>query len=106
MAGVEADADPCVAAFDEEVGLERLGSLHVNDSQTPLGSNRDRHATVAEGELGADGCAAFLSEPRFDGLPCVLETPGPGHSGASKQELALARALRRCGIAERRLAHV
>ena len=37
------------------VGLERLGSLHLNDSQTPLGSNRDRHANVGEGEIGDGG---------------------------------------------------
>ncbi|HVF76888.1 MAG TPA: deoxyribonuclease IV [Solirubrobacteraceae bacterium] len=98
--GLDRVLERCVAL----VGLDRLGSLHLNDSQTPLGSQRDRHANVGDGEIGEDGCAVFLSEPRFDGLPCVLETPGHGHSGPSKQELALARALRRCGIAERRLA--
>jgi deoxyribonuclease-4 len=61
-----------------------------------------RHANVGEGEIGADGCAAFLSEPRFEGLPCVLETPGANHSGPTTQELALARALRRRGLAARR----
>ena len=86
------------------VGLERLGSLHLNDSETPLGSNRDRHANVGEGEIGAEGCAVFLSEPRFDGLPCVLETPGPNHSGPRAAEIALARELRRQGIAARRRA--
>jgi deoxyribonuclease IV len=62
--------------FDRVVGLDRLGSLHVNDSKTPLGSNRDRHVNLGDGELGRTGCAAFLSEPRFEGLPCVLEGPG------------------------------
>ena len=47
--------------------------LHVNDSQMPLGSNRDRHALLPKGELGREGLAAFLSEPRFDGLPALLE---------------------------------
>ena len=51
------------------VGVRRLKCLHVNDSQTPLGSNRDRHAIPGEGELGSRGCAAFLSEPRFEGRP-------------------------------------
>jgi deoxyribonuclease-4 len=68
--GLTSVLDECV----ELVGLERLGSLHLNDSQTGLGSNVDRHATLGDGELGDDGCAVFLSEPRFDGLPCVLET--------------------------------
>ena len=89
--------DSCVAL----VGLERLGSLHLNDSQKPLGSNVDRHAGVGQGELGEDGCAVFLSEPRFEGLPLVLETPGPQRSGPTAEELALTRALRERGLAAR-----
>ena len=83
------------------VGADRLGSLHLNDSQKPLGSNVDRHANVGEGELGEGGCAVFLSEPRFEGLPLVLETPGPKHSGPTAEELALTRALRERGLAAR-----
>ena len=94
--GLGAVIDECVSV----VGLERLGSLHLNDSKTPLGSNVDRHANVGEGELGRQGCATFLSEPRFDGLPCVLETPGPGH-GPTAEEVALAMALRDEGLAAR-----
>jgi deoxyribonuclease-4 len=90
--------DRCV----ELVGLERLGSLHLNDSQKPLGSNVDRHANVGAGELGEDGCAVFLSEPRFQSLPLVLETPGPNHTGPTAEELALARNLRERGLAARR----
>jgi deoxyribonuclease-4 len=84
-----------VDRFDELIGLERLGSLHLNDSVNPLGSNRDRHADVGEGELGETGCAAFLSEPRFDDLPCVLETPGPDKSGPTRDEIERCHALRR-----------
>jgi len=92
--------DDCVAL----VGTGRIGSLHLNDSQAPLGSNRDRHADVAEGELGADGCAVFLSEPRFDGLPCVMETPGPDKRGPTPEQVQLAKDLRRRGLAKRRRA--
>ena len=83
------------------VGLERLGSLHLNDSMTPLGSNRDRHAVVGQGELGREGCAVFLSEPRFAGLPCVLETPGAEGSGPMANEISLTRRLRTQGTASR-----
>ena len=95
--GLTAVLDECV----ELVGSERVGSLHLNDSQTPLGSNRDRHANVGEGELGPDGCAVFLSEPRFEDLPCVLETPGPDRQGPTAEELARTRALRERGLAAR-----
>lgn len=95
--GLTETLDECV----ENVGLDRLGSLHLNDSQMPLGSNRDRHANIGEGELGEDGCAVFLSEPRFQDLPCILETPGPNKEGPTAEEIALARRLRERGLAER-----
>jgi deoxyribonuclease IV len=88
---------------DRIVGLDRLRSLHVNDSMTPLGSNRDRHAFLAEGELGPSGCATFLSEPRFETLPCVLETGRDG-GGAAAEDVALAFKLRKRGKAARRRA--
>ncbi len=90
--------------FHEIVGLARLHSLHLNDSQTPLGSNRDRHANIGTGELGEGGCAAFLSEPRFDRLPVVLETQGAEHQGPSREEVELCFALRKRGQAARRRA--
>jgi deoxyribonuclease-4 len=79
--------------FEGALGRGRLGSLHLNDSQTPLGSNRDRHANIGEGELGLDGARAFVTEPRFSDLPCVLETPGPDRSGPTAEEVALVRKL-------------
>jgi deoxyribonuclease IV len=88
--------------FDRVVGLDRLGSLHVNDSQTPLGSNRDRHANLGDGEIGPDGIAAFLSEPRFDGLPCIFEGPGAAGKQVEADDIANALALRERGLKARR----
>jgi deoxyribonuclease-4 len=96
-----AGMDELTAEIEEKVGLERVGSLHLNDSQTPLGSNRDRHANVGAGEIGEDGCAAFLSTPAFQELPCVLETPGENRSGPSREEVALAMRLREQGVKAR-----
>ena len=93
--------DGLMEEVSDKVGLERLGSLHLNDSQTPLGSNRDRHANIGAGELGEHGCACFLSVPAFSDLPCILETPGKERDGPGKEEVALAVALRERGIAER-----
>jgi len=86
---------------DEKVGLDRLRAVHVNDAAAPLGSCRDRHANVGKGEMGKKGLAAFLSEPRFEGLPATLETPGPEKKGPDKREVAAARRLRREGLALR-----
>jgi len=88
--------------FDRIVGLDRLGSLHVNDSMTPLGSNRDRHINLGDGELGRTGCGAFLSEPRFEGLPCVLEGPGAKGKGVDRDDMEDAFRLREEGLAARR----
>jgi deoxyribonuclease-4 len=95
--GLEETLERC----DAVVGLDRLGSLHLNDSQTPLGSNRDRHANIGEGELGEEGCMAFLSEPRFEGLPVVMETPGPAKRGTTAEEVRYAFELRERGLAQR-----
>jgi deoxyribonuclease-4 len=86
--------------FDDAVGLARLRSLHVNDSATALGSNRDRHAIMGEGEIGEKGCAVFLSEPRFEKLPCVLETGRDGGAPA-EEDVALAFKLRTRGKSAR-----
>ncbi|HEY2437385.1 MAG TPA: deoxyribonuclease IV [Solirubrobacteraceae bacterium] len=84
---------------DQVVGLKRLRSTHVNDSMTKLGSNRDRHALLGEGELGDRGCGVFLSEPLFDRLPCVLETGAEG--APSAQDVAKAFKLRKRGKDQR-----
>ena len=91
-----------VDEFDRVVGLDRLGSLHVNDSKTKLGSNVDRHINLGEGEIGARGCAAFLSEPRFEGLPCVFEGPGAAGKAVQPEDIENAFALRKRGLAARR----
>jgi deoxyribonuclease IV len=88
---------------DEKVGLERLRCVHVNDAAAPLGSCRDRHANLGKGEMGRRGLATFLSEPRFEGLPAMLETPGPDRKGADRKEVQMAKRLRREGLKQRRL---
>ena len=83
---------------DEKVGLDRLGCVHINDAAAPLGSCRDRHANIGKGEMGEQGLAAFLSEPRFEGLPATLETPGPIKKGPDKREVQAAKRLRKAGL--------
>jgi deoxyribonuclease IV len=87
--------------FHAKVGLDRLRCLHVNDSKVPLGSNRDRHANLGQGELGAGGLRPFLSEPRFERLPALIETPGPDGKGPDRKEVRMAKRLRKEGLARR-----
>ena len=71
---------------DSRIGLDRLRALHVNDAAAPLGSNRDRHANVLDGELG-ERLGAFLADPRVQGLPALMETPGPDGHGPDRAEM-------------------
>ena len=77
--------DALVVEVDETIGLDRLCALHVNDSATPLGSNRDRHANILEGEIG-EGLGAFLAHPAFQGLCAYMEVPGAG-DGVDENEM-------------------
>ncbi len=95
--GLDLVVDDC----ERELGLERVRCLHVNDSKVPLGANRDLHANLPEGELGRGGLSAFLSEPRFEGLPALLEVPGPEGRGPDARQIEIARELRAEGLAAR-----
>jgi deoxyribonuclease-4 len=84
------------------VGMRRLRCLHMNDSQAPLGSNRDRHAPPGDGELGPRGCGAFLSEPRFEKLPVLFEGPGVEGKAPAKVDIDRMRELRANGLRARK----
>ena len=61
--------------FDKTVGIKYLRALHLNDSKAPFQSHRDLHANIGTGFLGLRAFHAIVNEPRFEGLPIVLETP-------------------------------
>jgi len=84
--------DGLVRTLDSSIGFDRLRALHVNDAAAPLGSNRDRHANLLEGELG-EGLGAFLAHPRFQHLPVYLEVPGKDKKGPDAAEIAKLRKL-------------
>ena len=83
----------CLDELDSAIGLDRLRALHVNDAAAPFGSNRDRHANILEGELG-ERLGVFLSNPRLQGLPAVLETAGPDNRGPDANEIRKTKELR------------
>ena len=61
--------------LDEELGLDALKVWHFNDSKGALGSNKDRHTHIGEGEIGEDAFGFILNDDRWDGIPMLLETP-------------------------------
>jgi deoxyribonuclease IV len=90
--------DACIDEVGSTIGLDRLRALHVNDSATPLGSNRDRHANMGEGLLG-DDLGVFLAHPKLQGLPAVLEVAGPDKKGPDANEVRKAKEIRERALA-------
>jgi deoxyribonuclease-4 len=88
----EAALDAVLQELDREIGLDRLRALHVNDSKAPLGSNLDRHDNVGEGLMG-EQLGVFLGHARLQGLPAVLEVPGPDGHGPDATQIAKTKAL-------------
>ena len=69
------DFDGVWSRFDDIVGRARLRVMHLNDSKTPFGSRRDRHELIGEGSLGEEPFRRIMTNPRFDRVPKILETP-------------------------------
>jgi deoxyribonuclease IV len=95
------EADDVVADFDAVIGLDRLRCLHLNDSKVELGANRDRHANVGEGTIGALSLGFLLSHPALVDLPAMLEVPGDG-DGARASDITAAREALQLGVEARR----
>jgi deoxyribonuclease-4 len=92
--------DALLGDIDEQVGIDRLRALHVNDAAAALGSNRDRHANMLEGELG-EQMGVFLSHPSLQTLPAILETPGPEGKGSDRGEVDRLKRIHELGLATR-----
>ncbi len=89
----KAGLDSSLKEFDRQVGLEKLSCLHANDSKTSLGSNRDRHANIGEGEIGLAGFKNIVNHPELKDLPLVIETPGFDENGPDLKNMEILRGL-------------
>lgn len=89
--------DLLLQRIDHQVGIDRLQALHVNDAAAPLGSNRDRHANLGQGEMGVE-LGSFLGHPALQGLPAVVETAGAEGKGADLAEMEMLRKLHDLGV--------
>ena len=67
--------DATFAEFDRVVGFGYLRGMHLNDAMRPLGSRIDRHSPLGDGEIGWECFRYIASDPRFDNIPLILETP-------------------------------
>lgn len=69
------DLDGVLTEFDQIIGLDRLKAIHLNDSMNGLGSHKDRHAKIGEGEIGLEALVRVINHPATRGIPFILETP-------------------------------
>ncbi len=93
--------DAVLDDFDATIGIDRLRCLHLNDSQTAFGSNRDRHANIGDGGIGEDGMRRILGHPAVQGLPVILEVPGMEGGGPDVENMERVRRLHREGLEAR-----
>jgi len=93
--------DRVLEDFDQTVGIAKLRCLHLNDSKTAFGSNRDRHENIGDGEIGEAGMRSILGAPPLQGLPVILEVPGIEGNGPDLENMARVRRLHEEGLAAR-----
>ena len=83
------DLDGVLTEFDRIIGLDHLNDIHLNDSLIPLGSHKDRHARIGEGQIGLDALVRVIRHPALEGKPFILETPNDDEGWT--REIALLR---------------
>ena len=86
---IVSDLDGVFTEFDQIIGLDRLKAIHLNDSMNGLGSHKDRHARIGEGEIGLEALVRVINHPATKGVPFILETPNDDEGWA--REIALLR---------------
>ena len=84
--------DEVLEEFDRIIGLERLKAIHLNDSMNPLGSHKDRHARLGEGQIGPEALQRIVCHKKLQGLPFILETPNDDEGYAA--EIAMVKSWR------------
>lgn len=69
------DFDSFLNKFDEVIGIEKIGCVHVNDSKNDLGSHKDRHENIGFGKVGFETLLQIIYNKRLENIPKILETP-------------------------------
>lgn len=81
--------DEVLEEFDNVIGLSNLKAIHLNDSMNGLGSYKDRHAKIGEGQIGLEALVRVICHPALQGIPFILETPNDDEGWT--KEIALLR---------------
>jgi deoxyribonuclease-4 len=81
------DLDGVIEDMDRELGIKNIKAIHINDSKMKLGSNKDRHANLGEGEIGEKAIKEILHRKEFKDIPFILETPALKKGKDMKDEI-------------------
>lgn len=81
------DYDGVFKRFDQVIGLDQIAVFHINDSLNPLGAHKDRHANIGKGTIGFEPLYRLVHDPRFVGIPKILETPWLCAEGETKKTI-------------------
>ncbi len=69
------DFDKFLEEFDNIIGIDKIGCVHVNDSKNPIGAHKDRHENIGYGTIGFDSLIKIIYNKKLDDVPKILETP-------------------------------
>ena len=79
--------DKVLEEFDNIIGIEKIGCVHINDSKNPIGSKKDRHENIGFGTIGFDNLINIIYNDKLKNVPKILETPFIGDDDNSKERL-------------------
>jgi deoxyribonuclease-4 len=82
-----------LSELEQKIGLKKLELWHLNDSRDPLGSLRDRHENIGQGQVGIEVFRGLLNHPQLKHLPFIIETPGFKDRGPDQQNIAVLKSL-------------
>lgn len=85
--------DQVLKEFDSIIGIDKLKAIHLNDSKNILGSRKDRHEKIGQGNIGLEAIKTIINHPLIKDLPIVLETPN--ELDGYKEEIALLKEMRK-----------
>ena len=67
--------DKYLDEFDKQIGIDKIGCVHLNDSKNPIGARKDRHENLGYGTIGFDTLINVAYNARLESVPKLLETP-------------------------------
>ena len=70
-----AEFDQVLTEFDQLIGIDKIGCIHINDSKNPIGAHKDRHENIGFGTISFEHLLSIIYHPQLENIPKILETP-------------------------------